>query len=145
MLKLASFLLIAVMLPAADSAWQKVVDLKSGSELRIYKKASTQPLTATFDEANDERIVIVMKNEQLAVQKADIERIDARPPAVKTKGRITTTTTSKTVDPDYTPHPQPGLNVPGTTSSTSISRTSTATTEAFETVYRRLPDAPAKN
>ncbi|MDP9170745.1 MAG: hypothetical protein M3N54_09020 [Acidobacteriota bacterium] len=52
MVKLTSLLLVAGMLGGADNSWQKVVGLKSGSELRIYKKASSQPVAATFEEAN---------------------------------------------------------------------------------------------
>ena len=77
---------------AADNPWDKVRELKTGTELRILKKGARQPILATMDEANDERLIVVIKNEQLAIQKDDIDRIDFRP-ATKSKIAKETRTT----------------------------------------------------
>src|SRR5258708_4209970 len=95
MSKIVMLVLAALTIFAADNPWNKVRELKSGSELRIYKRGASQPILATMDEANDERLLAVVKNEQMAFAKADIDRIDARP---ETKGgrMVKTTTTTNT-------------------------------------------------
>jgi hypothetical protein len=65
-------------LSGADNPWAKVQELKSRSELRIYKKGAREPLMATLDEVTEDRILIVVKNEQMSVPKDDIDRLDAR-------------------------------------------------------------------
>jgi hypothetical protein len=68
-------------LPAwgADQAWTKVRALKSGTELRIYRRGEHRPLPAKLDEATDENLIIVLKNEQEAIPKDEIDRLDYRP------------------------------------------------------------------
>jgi hypothetical protein len=127
--------LAAVTVLAANNPWTKVRELKSGSELRIYKRGAIQPIIATMDEANDERLVAVVKNEQMAFAKADIDRIDARPatkggPIVKT----TTSTTTELHDKVAAPGPQGQL---GPSSSTSTSFSNRPKPD-FETIYRRV-------
>jgi hypothetical protein len=139
MLKLVSCVLVAGTLLAGDTTWKQVQELKSGSELRIYKKASTQPIEATLDQADADRIVVLTKTEQMAISKSDVNRIDARPPAAKTPRKLTTSTTAKTVDPDYTPHPQPGLAAPDTSYNTNVSMGGGSKPD-FETVYRRTAE-----
>ena len=125
--------------PSADNPWAKVQELKSRSELRIYKKGAREPLMATLDEVTEDRIPIVVKNEQMSVQKDDIVRLDARPTG-KTPSKAVKETTVKTTDADYTPHPPAGVQVPGESYSTSVSRSSGSKPD-FETVYRRPPAA----
>jgi uncharacterized sporulation protein YeaH/YhbH (DUF444 family) len=129
-------------LSGADNPWAKVQELKSRSELRIYKKGAREPLMATLDEVTEDRILIVVKNEQMSVPKDDIDRLDARPPG-KTSPKFVKETTVKTTEPDYTPHPPEGVKVPGESYNTSVSRSSGSKPD-FETVYRR-PPAAAKN
>jgi hypothetical protein len=59
---------------------------------------------ATLDEVTEDRIPIVVKNEQMSVPKDDIDRLDARP-AGKTPSKVVKEMTVKTTEPDYTPHP----------------------------------------
>src|SRR5690349_21609000 len=92
MLKTLLFLVAAATAFGADKSWDKVRELKTGTELRIFKREAKQPVLATMDEANDERIVVVVKNEQIAIAKADIDRLDYRPP--RTGSKMTKTTTS---------------------------------------------------
>jgi uncharacterized sporulation protein YeaH/YhbH (DUF444 family) len=135
MLRSLLILLAAFTLIAADDPWVAVQKLKSRSELRIYKKGSREPLIATFDEANNERILIVVKNEQMAIPKDDIDRVDARPPA-KSDRKVTKESSVKTTDPDYTPRPPGGAQVPGESYSTGLSVGSSGRPD-FQTVYRR--------
>src|ERR1700751_2278786 len=86
MSRIATFFLLAALLMSADTSWTRVKDLKSRSELRVYKKAAREPMNATFEDANDERIIVVVKNEEIAIPKEDIDRIDARP--VKTPRKL---------------------------------------------------------
>ena len=140
--RIAVMALLVSGLFAADDPWDKVVALKSGSELKIYKKGVAEPVSASFDEANGERILIVDRKGQSSIAKDDIDRIDSRPAAPKNAKRMKTETTVKTTEPDYTPHPPGGVPVPGTSSSSGVSFSSTK--ESFATVYRRPPAEPRK-
>jgi len=143
MMRIAMLLLVPVVLLGADSSWTKVKDLKSRSELRIYKKGAREPINATFDEANDERIVVVVKNSEVAIAREEIDRIDARPG--KTPQKLTVDKTVKQTDPDLTPHPNPSIPAPGTSSSSNVGFGGESR-PGFETVYRRSDAAtqPAK-
>ncbi len=122
---------------AAEDPWTKVKDLKSGTELRIFKKGVSQPVMAKMDEATDESLKVVVKNEQVAIPKNQIDRIDSRP----VSGKATTRSETKTTDPDTTPGPPGhGSRTPGTSSSTSLSLGK----PDFETVYRRPAGPPKK-
>jgi hypothetical protein len=133
--RIASCLLLAASLFAAGNPWSKVQDLKSGAELRIYKKGASQPVDARFDEATEERIVVVLKNRQSSIPKEDIDRIDARPLAKKTPRKPAVASIVKTTDPDFTPHPNAGIPAPGTSTSSSINWGGSK--PDFETVYQR--------
>jgi hypothetical protein len=140
MSRIAIFFLAAALLAGADTSWTRVKDLKSRSELRVYKKGAREPLNATLDEANDERIVVVVKNQQMAIPKEDIDRIDARPMTPPRK--LNVESTAKEIPPDPTPQ-RPGTTaVPGTSYSSNIS--SAGNKPNFETIYRRS-DTPQKN
>lgn len=132
----------ALSLLAADDPWTKVRELKSGTELRIQKKDARQPLLAQMDEANDERIVVVVKNEQLAIPKEDIDRIDYRP---KGGSRVVRESKVNNSGPGK-PNPSDqriGGSVPGPSQSASSSLTFGSKPD-FETIYRRTPAASKK-
>ena len=135
MIRIVLLLLSALTLLAADNPWLKVQALKSRQELKIYKKGSAEPINATLDEVSEDHIVVVEKNKQVAIQKEDIDRIDARPPG-KGDRTVTRQTTAKTVAPDYSPQPPHGADVPGTSYGSSVSFGGGGK-PAFETVYRR--------
>jgi hypothetical protein len=124
----------AAVLLAADNPWAKVMELKSRAELRIYKKGSAEPIIAVLDEPGEERLLVVVKNRQVAIAREDIDRLDARPVA-KTARKTTVEQTAKTTDPDYTPHPNGGPAVPGTSYGSNVSFGGSK--PDFETVYRR--------
>jgi hypothetical protein len=133
--KLLLFALAALTLFAADTPWDKVRDLKTGTELRIFKKGSRQPVIGTMDEANDERVVVVIKNEELAIQKDDIDRIDFRPATKSHAVKETRTTQSdSTQTTPVGPQPKGSQSGPSTSTTTSIG---TASKPDFETIYRR--------
>lgn len=121
---------------AADNSWDKVRDLKTGTELRIYKKGAHQPVAGTMDEANKERLIAVVKNEQVAIQKDEIDRIDYRPPA--TKRRVTKETRTTQSDSTQTtpvgPVPEGTRGGPTTSTNTSFG---SGSKPDFETIYRR--------
>ncbi len=135
---LATFILAGVQLSAADTSWTKVKELNSGAELRIYKRGARKPMNATFVDAADDRLIVVMKNEQTAIAKDGIDRIDARPAGAPRKPSVQKTDTQ--TEPDYTPRPNAGPPVPGSSSSSSVSW---GNKPDFETIYRRS-DEPSK-
>jgi len=141
MSRVATCFFVAGLLFGADDSWKKVQDLKSHSELRIYKKRTREPLNAMLDEANEDRIVVVVKNKQVAIPKDEIDRIDARPG--KTARKVSVDSTTKESDPDLTPHPNPSIPVPGSSSSSTVSYGGDSR-PGFETVYRRAEGSPNK-
>ena len=136
MLRIFLLLSCAIAAFAADDPWTKVKDLKSGTEIRIYKRGASAPVTGKIDEARDESLSMVIKNEQVTIGKDQIERLDYRPQA---GSRMTTESKSKTENPDT--RPSVGMNrgaaVPGASSSTNVSFGSKPD---FQTIYRRPPE-----
>jgi hypothetical protein len=139
MTRLLFILLAAAAAFAADDPWAKVKELKTGTELRIYKKGTPQPILAKFDDFNEDTLIVVVRNEQSAIAKDLVDRIDARP---NKPGRITRETRSKETDPDPIPAP-PGQasNVPGTSTSTSVG---VGSKPDFELIYKRPSPSPRK-
>jgi hypothetical protein len=124
---------------AADNSWNKVRDLKSGTEIRIFKKSSKQPVIAKLDEATDENLIVVLKNEQVAIPKDDIERIDARPSGGSRITRESKTTTEMKTDA--------GARIPGESpgpTTSSSSNVSIGSKPDFETVYQKTAGVPPK-
>jgi hypothetical protein len=121
---------------AADDPWAKVRDLHSGVELRIFKKGDAKPVLAKMDQATEDKLLCVVKNEQVAIPKSDIDRVEARP---SEKARVNRETKVKTSDPDLRPAPMANAPTPGTSYSSSVSLGGKAD---FETVYRRQTPPP---
>jgi hypothetical protein len=138
MTRLLFVLLAAATAFAADDLWARVKELKSGTEVRIYKKGTAQPILAKSDEVTEDNLIVVVRNEQIAIAKDLVDRIDARP---NKAGRVTTETRSRQTDPDPVPAPPGhGSAVPGTSTSTSVGIGSKGD---FEPIYKR-PAAPPK-
>jgi hypothetical protein len=110
-----------------------VKELKSGTEIRIVKRGSAKPIEAKLDEARDNAVVIVLKNEQISVPKDEIDRLDYRP---KPGSRITKTSQTKETDPDPTPPAGMGHGpaVPGKSYSSGLS---IGSKPDYEILYRR--------
>jgi hypothetical protein len=142
MLKPSLLLCAAILAFGADDPWAKVKEIKSGVELRVYKKGAAQPLLVKMDEATDDNLAVVNKNEQIAIPKDQIDRIDFRP----SKSRVTKETKSTVSDPSTDPRsaiPGPDRGHPGPASSTSTS-VNIGSKPDFETIYRRPATAPKK-
>src|SRR5579872_1147254 len=125
-------LLGALVAFAADDDWAKVKDLRTGTEIRVFKKGSSQPVLAQIDELTDDNLVVIIKKTQTAIPRDQIMRIDARPG----KRPVTKETTTKEAPPVGDPAAKPD-------SSTSTS-VSFGDKPDFETVYRRPTGAPKK-
>ena len=126
----------AVTCLGAEDSWSKVRELKSGTEIRIFKKGAHQPILAKADDSTDDKLMVAVKNEQVAIAKSDIDRVDARP--VQPKQRITKEThesTELSKDANNAAHPRPA-DVPASSSSTNFS---IGGKPDFETIYRRTP------
>lgn len=138
-MRFAMALLFCTLLAAAEDPWMKVRQLKSGTELRIFRKGSAQPLMAKLDEATEDHLAIVWKNTQQAIPKEDIDRLDYRPPS--TGSRVTKETRQTTESPEKSaPSRVPGASiVPSQSSSSSVS---IGGKPDFETLYRRPPGPP---
>ena len=141
MRRILLFVFTAVVLFGADDPWAKVKDLKSGTELRVFKKDAAQPLLVKMDEATDDSLDVVNKNEQIAIPKDQIERIDYRPAKPRfTKETKTTVSNGSEAKPPG-PGPYQGPAGPSTSTSTSVN---IGSKPDFETIYRRPAPAPKK-
>jgi hypothetical protein len=131
---------VAAAFGADQDTWSKVKDLKSGTEIRIVKRGAAKPIEGKLDEARDDSIVIVLKNEQVSIAKDEIDRLDSRP---KSGSRIVKHGEAKQTDPDPTPPVgmDHGPAVPGTSYSSGLS---IGSKPDYETVYRRPLGAPKK-
>jgi hypothetical protein len=132
MRKLALFLCAALLALGADDPWAKVKELKTGAELRVFKKGAAQPLLVQMDELTDDNLVVIAKIQQTAIPRDQIERVDYRPSG---KSRVTKETTSKVND---------AAGATGPSNSTS-SNLVIGSKPDFETIYRRPPTPPKKN
>src|SRR5690242_5359365 len=138
MRRLLVLFLTIVAARAADDPWKKVKELKTGAEIRVYKHGSMQPVIGTIDEATDERVVVVVKNEEMAIPKDQVIRLDYRPP--QPGGRFVRESKSEMKDPDQK------STVPYTPGGTTPSQSNTTTVYVhqkpeFETLYRKPPPA----
>ena len=143
MFKVVLALLSALLAWGADDDWAKVRALRGGTEIRVFKKGSTQPIIAKMDEAGEENLVVVLKNEQVAIPREQIDRVDARPAQ---GGGRTTKQTRTSVDPPNgkaaaPPSTMKGPDGPSSSTSTSVSLGGKAD---FETVYRRRGGVSAR-
>jgi hypothetical protein len=140
MFRLILIVLAALPALAADDPWDKVRKLKSGTEIRVVKKGGKTPVLGKFDEAREDVLVLVVRNEQTAIQRGEIDRIDARP----SSGRVKTDSKTTTSDPDAS-KPPAGPPAAGARPSTNTSTGLTVGSKPdFETVYSRLPRPAAK-
>jgi hypothetical protein len=136
------FLLLAAAAAAvcADDPWTAVAKLKSGTEIRVLKKGSTQPVLGKFDEANDERLLLVVKNSQVSIPKDQVDRVDAR--TAPSSGRVKVEGKTTTDDPQAAKEPEVGMNSHPVVSTTTTSGVTVTGGPGFETVYRRPLGAP---
>jgi hypothetical protein len=117
-LVLATSFALAADKDAAADPWEKVKNLKTGSDLRIYKTGATEPIIAKFGDVTERKLVVILKNTETAINKAEIERIDFQPPPSKP-------VRTKTYDADSG---SASLHISGSTSR-----------DAWQTIYQRTP------
>jgi hypothetical protein len=134
-MRLAVLLMLCALtaLPAEDT-WAKVRELKSGTELRIYKTNSKDALEAKFERAGDDSLIVTTKSQELSVPKEDIERVDVRR---ANGGRLKTHADRKVAQKgaEVTQNTIPGGTTTVTTGMSFPSK------PGFETVYKRpAPD-----
>jgi hypothetical protein len=143
MAKLALFLGAALLAFGADDPWAKVKELKTGTELRVYKKGAAQPLIVQMDELTDDNLVVIDKKAQSAIARDLIERIDYRP-----SGKARATTETKTKVDDGVGDPKAvipgGMGGPAKPSTSTSSNVSFGSKPDFETIYRRPSGEPKK-
>jgi hypothetical protein len=121
-----------------DDQWVRVKELKSGTEIRIFKKGAAQPILAKAGDATDDKLIVVLKNEETAIDKKDIERIEARPqPGNRAKVESKATANEPTAQPVDGVRPE-NYPKPGSSYSSSVSFGSKPD---FETIYQRRPGA----
>ncbi len=143
MRKLVLLFCAALVAFAADDPWAKLKELKTGTELRVYKKGAAQPLLVQMDELTDDNLVVIDKKQQTAIARDQIDRVDYRPSG---KSRVTRETTTKVTDSVGDPKavvPSPNPGVPVSTTSTS-SNLSIGSKPDFETIFKRPPSPPKK-
>ncbi len=132
MRKLAFFFCAALLAFGADDPWAKVKELKTGAELRVFKKGAAQPLLVQMDELTDDNLVVIAKNQQTAIPRDQIERVDYRPSG---KLRVTKETTSRVDD---------GVGATTSPTTTTSSNVSFGSKPDFETIYRHPTGGPPK-
>jgi hypothetical protein len=134
-------LLLCLGVHASDDDWSKVKQTTTGADVRVFKKGSSKPVLAKLDEATDEKLLVVVKNEQVAIPREQIDRIDYRPPG---GNKVTKETKVTQNDP-------PGSGTPqrGPTYGASVPSQQNVTTGVtvggkpdFELLYRRPAGKP---
>lgn len=132
---LAAATVVAADTPAAKDPWAKVQELKTGTEVRVFKKGASKAIVATLNQATDDNLIVDLKNEEIAIAREDIERIDYRPSS--TSGRVTKETRSADKPPEGgPPNPRSDADLPSSESSSSVSF---GGKPDFQTIYRRPP------
>ena len=134
----------------ADDPWTKVREVKSGTELLIYKQGLKKAIAARMDEATETRLMIVIGESQVAIPKAEIDRIEQRPlPKGSRVTRETKTTKGvfdSAADGHADGHGQPmkqgQTKPPASASSSTSSGVSIGGKAPFEPLYRRPLTSP---
>jgi hypothetical protein len=129
---------------AADDPWEKVRAVPSGTELRLLKIGAKTPVLAKMDEVTEESLVVVVGDTQTAIPKAQIDRIDARPPQKGSRIVRETKTTKGDGGPGSQNQPMALGKTPASpgSSSSSSSSLSVGGKPGFEPVYRRTTASP---
>jgi hypothetical protein len=118
-----------------QDSWIKVRDMTSGNELRVFVKDSKQPMIAKFERATDEALVVIRKDQEVSIDRVDIDRIDARPGNAPRFTRESKNTNSAQPVPG-SPKERAMSGPAGVSTQTSVNINSKP---EFETVYRRPP------
>lgn len=135
-LTLAALFLIPLLAIGAEDPWSTVKALASGTELRVYQAGSAQPLNVKFDELQPESLIVVEKDSQVAIPRADIVRIDARESNASRMKKQTTSESNGPIKGSPTPLPPWQRTAIKAQESTSSTVTFSGKGE-FKTIYRK--------
>lgn len=125
---------------AAEEGWDKLGELKTGTELRVYKRGTKQPMTARFAEASPERLMVIVKDEQTSVAREEIDRVDYRPQSGLKLTRENKSSVNVPAEERSGPRPGPAPETPRTSTSSGFS----ISKPGFETIYRRAGSPASK-
>jgi hypothetical protein len=135
------FILAGLVAFGAEDEWAKVKALKTGADIRVFKKGSSQPVLAQMDELTDDNLIVIVKKTQTAIPRDQIDRIDARP---SNNRQVTKETVTKENFPDSKAQADAGAGGPAMPSTSTSTSVSMGGKPDFETVYRRPIGAPKK-
>src|SRR5262245_22747069 len=76
--RLVFILISAALACAAQESWADVRSVKSGSELRIYKKGDKKPVTGNVSEISEESVVVSVKHGQESIPREEIAKVELR-------------------------------------------------------------------
>jgi hypothetical protein len=128
------------LLAQSPSDWSKVMELATGSELRIYRGGLKKPLEAKMGEATEDRLVILLKNEQTSIERQEIDRIEWRSGKSSVRREVSSSTDSGKVAGSGVPD-LPGQTTSGPSGSSSSSITYSGKGK-FELIYVRPKAGP---
>ena len=130
----------------ADDPWIKVREVKSGTDLLIYKQGLKKAIMAKMDEATEDKLMIVIGESQVGIPKAEIDRIEQRPLPKGSRVTRETKTTKGVSVPDADSQGQPmkqgQTKPPASATSSSSSSVSIGSKPPFEPLYRRPLSSP---
>ena len=66
MLKIAAVLVVLTAAWGADDPWQKAKQLAIGSDIRIYKLGSTEPVSGKMAGVGEGKVQLIVKKDQIA-------------------------------------------------------------------------------
>ncbi len=133
---LGLFLLIGIQ-GFAQGTWEVVRELPAGTELKIHRQGVAKPLQASLEEATTDALRVVVKNEQISIDREAVLRVEARLKSRRTATRKETITSADGKGP------VPGSEIPGPMrpgrgpSGSSETKVTLGTKGKFETVYAR--------
>ena len=134
MKRIVLLLLTAMAALAAEDPWVQVRELKSGTELRIYRVNTKEPFLAKLDQASDESLIVITKNGQVSIPKEDIQRLDCR--RVPPHRRVKETRADRKIAPKGAE--TTSNTIPGATTSVKT-RLDIPSKPGFEKIYARTP------
>lgn len=135
-----ALLFTAAFLAAADNpadklTWEKLKAVKTGAEIRVVKTTGGAPIIAKLGDVTDESLIVALKNEQVAIPRDQIERVDARPTGGSRVTRETRTTNGLEAPPP--PKPPTPYDRPSANTGSSSSGITFGSKPDFAPVYRR--------
>lgn len=140
MFRILLLLVPVFMALGADDPWAKVSELKRGTQVWVYKTGAKQALAGTLDETREQSLVVILKNQQVAIPKDEIDRVAIRP----TKTRVTAESRTKTSDPTAKERDLDPEQGPGKPTQTTAGGIRLHPGSALQTIYQRQAETPKK-